>query len=250
MTEKTDTRLVVPADLLVAGALLTRLPLPHAPSAAFARQARAGWTYPLIGAGLAALAALVWGVAGWLGWPPLVQAGLTLAALTAMTGALHEDGLADSADGLWGGTDPARRLEIMKDSHIGSYGVLALVFITGLRWLSLAAAGPWALLASASLSRAVLPALLHALPLARTTGLARSVGAPPPRTAILALTLGTALAWAATGFWLAVLALATCLSVAALIGTLARRKIGGVTGDICGATQQLTELAVLLALLP
>jgi adenosylcobinamide-GDP ribazoletransferase len=248
MDKNDKARLVAASDLLVAGALLTRLPLPHAPDAAFARSAQAGWCYPLVGAVLAGLAGVVWSLCGVLALPGPVQAGVTLAALVAMTGALHEDGLADTADGLWGGHAPVRRLEIMKDSRIGSYGVLALVFGIGLRWLALGAAGPWALLAAASLSRAVLPAMMAALPFARPDGLARSVGAPSAATAALALGIGTVVAiWAVGPVFGLVAALVAGLA-AALVGWVAVRKIGGITGDICGAAQQCAELVVLLAL--
>lgn len=249
MEKTSDTRLIAASDLLVAGALLSRVPLPHASEAAFARQARAGWAYPVIGVLLALLSGVVWWGAGWLGLPVMVQAGLSLAALTMMSGALHEDGLADTADGLWGGYDRARRLEIMKDSRIGSYGVLALVFGTGLRWIALAAAGPVALLVAASLSRSVLPGLLRLLPMARGTGMAHSVGRPAFESAALALGVGGVLAVLVAGFGAALLALALAVAVAAAVGALAQRKIGGVTGDICGAVQQLAELAILLALI-
>ena len=189
MENPRDTALMRPADLLVAGAMLTRLPLPHAPDAAFARQAAASWAYPVIGGVLGLLAATIWALCGALGLPDMLTAGLTLAALTVMTGALHEDGLADTADGLWGGRDATRRLEIMKDSRIGSYGVLALIFGTGLRWTALTAAGPAALIAACALSRGMLPALMHAIPFARADGLARSVGAPTRQTAGMAVAL-------------------------------------------------------------
>lgn len=249
MKKSDTTRLIALSDILVAGALLTRLPLPHASDAAFARTAQAGWAYPLMGCGLAGLAGAVWWLCAVLALPPLIQAGLTLAALTAMTGALHEDGLADSADGLWGGHEKTRRLEIMKDSRIGSYGVLALVFGVALRWGALLEAGPWALVAAACLSRAVLPSLLYMLPFARAGGLAHSVGQPGAWTAALALVIGMGLAICAVGLASGALALIVCVCAAGLVGWIAHRKIGGVTGDICGAAQQIAELAVLIALI-
>ncbi|MEP4194092.1 MAG: adenosylcobinamide-GDP ribazoletransferase [Aliishimia sp.] len=248
MKKQQNTTLVHPNDVLVAGALLTRLPLPHAPDSAFARQSCASWSYPIIGAGLGLLAACVWWVAGLIGLPAVAQAGLSLAALAVMTGGLHEDGLADTVDGLWGGYDPKRRLEIMKDSHIGSYGVLALVFGVGLRWSAVLAAGPWALIAATTLSRGVLPGLMITLPFARQDGLARSVGMPPHGTVWLSLAISLLIAAAIVGLSQAVLALVCACVVTASLGLLARRKIGGITGDICGAAQQLSELAVLFAL--
>ena len=237
------------SDLLVAGALLTRLPLPHAPRDAFDRAARAVWAYPVVGLGLAVLASVVWMLAGWLGVGPVLQAGLTLAALVAMTGALHEDGLADTADGLWGGRDAARRLEIMRDSRIGSYGVIALVLGLGLRWFALAAAGPAALVASASLSRGVLPLLMAREPMARRDGLAHAQGQPPERTAWIALGIGAAVAVVFGGLGGAILSLLAVAGLAHIIARLARARIGGITGDILGATQQVCELAILLLLI-
>ncbi|MEM8578904.1 MAG: adenosylcobinamide-GDP ribazoletransferase, partial [Pseudomonadota bacterium] len=110
---------------LLAALLLSRLPLPRVPDAAFAEGARAVWAYPVVGLLLGAFAAGI----GALAPTPVIGAGLALAAMAMMTGALHEDGLADTADGLWGGQSRARRLEIMKDSRIGAYGVLALILV-------------------------------------------------------------------------------------------------------------------------
>ena len=249
MTKLNDITAIRFSDILVAGALLTRLPLPHAPDAAFKRQAQATWSYPLIGLLIGAIGAAVWMICTALGLPPLINAGLTLAAITLSTGALHEDGLADTADGLWGGHDPARRLDIMKDSRIGSYGVLALIFATGLRWLALSAAGPLALIASATLSRGVLPLMMALNPFARADGLAQTVGQPSLTTALLALAISVAATWAAIGFPTMVLCTVLALAVSFALAAVARRKINGITGDILGATQQLVEIAVLLALL-
>ncbi|MDK3019725.1 adenosylcobinamide-GDP ribazoletransferase [Pseudodonghicola flavimaris] len=237
-------------DCGVALVLLTRLPLPALPQQAFARQAQAVWAFPLAGlaTGLPAVAAGAAALA--IGLPAPVAAGLVLALQVILSGGMHEDGLADSADGLWGGLTRERRLEIMKDSRIGSYGVLALVLGLGLRWSALSAligAGAWgAILATALLSRAMMPALMAALPPARAGGLSRSVGRPRPAPALVALLLALALGLGLVGgpVWAALLAAGI---VAWGCAALARAKIGGQTGDILGATQQLTEIAALLA---
>ncbi|GKY88718.1 adenosylcobinamide-GDP ribazoletransferase [Sinisalibacter aestuarii] len=237
-----------PGDIAEALALLTRLPVRAGPP----RGAAAAWAWPL--AGLAV--ALIAGLAGWIalafGVPVGVAAGLVLAAQIAATGALHEDGLADSADGLWGGHDPARRLDIMKDSHIGSYGVLALGLSLLLRWSALSAliGAGWLfapLIAAAALSRAPMAVLAAALPNARGSGLSSHVGAPDQATATLAVALAALLALLAVGwamlaplFWVALAGIA--------IAALARARIGGQTGDILGASQQLGEIAALAAL--
>ncbi len=242
-------------DVAVAFALLSRLPLPRLPDAAFAHQARAGWAFGLVGAGVALIAGLVGVSAMWLGLPASAAAGLVLATQIAATGAMHEDGLADTADGLWGGWTRERRLEIMKDSAIGSYGVLALILSVGLRWVALAGligagpgAGIGALVAAAALSRALLPGLMTALPGARVDGLSRRVGVPGRAVSLAALALGLGVAMVGVGA-AALPALAfAALSVTGL-ALLARARIGGQTGDILGAAQQLAEIAVLLVLL-
>ncbi|MFC4670034.1 adenosylcobinamide-GDP ribazoletransferase [Seohaeicola nanhaiensis] len=235
---------------MVALALLTRLPLPRLPATAFARQARAAWAFPLAGLAVGVLAA----GAGWgalaLGLPAGVAAGLVLAVQVAATGAMHEDGLADVADGFWGGYDRDRRLEIMKDSATGSYGVLALILSLGLRWAALAAllpVTPAAVIGVACLSRAFLPGLMTALPPARAGGLSRSVGVPGLGVSLVALVLGGALALAFIGVGAVGAVLAAGLAVGAL-ALVARAKIGGQTGDVLGAAQQVAEIAVLLVL--
>ena len=187
-----------------------------------------------------------------LGLPAVIAGLVALACLTISTGALHEDGLADSVDGLWGGFDPARRLEIMKDSHIGSYGVLALVFSLALRGTLLAllletTQPEIALLVPATLSRAMMPLVMAGLPHARNSGLSHSVGRVSKATAIVAIALSTVIAVALLGpggFGVVVVALG---STAICMG-LAKAKIGGQTGDILGATQQVSEIAILLAM--
>ena len=124
---KSDSGLMSLTDIPAALGLLTRLPIPVDAGQATARGAKAAWAYPVVGLVLACLiGGPAWTISDFM--PPAILAALVLVALITLTGALHEDGLADTTDGLWGGWEPARRLEIMKDSQIGSYGVLALVF--------------------------------------------------------------------------------------------------------------------------
>ncbi|WP_425044082.1 adenosylcobinamide-GDP ribazoletransferase [Primorskyibacter sp. S87] len=246
---KSDMSPVSPLDPLLALVLLTRLPLPRLPDRLFARQALAAWAYPLAGLVVALLAIAV-GAAGLaMGLPAPAVAGLILAVLVISTGAMHEDGLADTADGFWGGFDRDRRLAIMKDSQIGTYGVLALILSQGLRWTALAglvAAGAlWPVVGAACLSRGVLPFMMRALPNARGSGLSHKVGSPGWGTAIFALGLGICLFLLSGGGLLHILPAALALVVVAVV---AYRKIGGQTGDILGATQQVTEITLLLAL--
>ena len=148
-------------DIVAAGTLLTRLPLPQAPDEAFERQAENAWAFPIVGLVVGMATCIVGAIGFWLGLNAAIIAGLMLATSMIMTGGMHEDGLADCADGFWGGFDPVRRLEIMKDSQIGTYGVLAIVIVTGLRWMALSAAislgFALSVIAAAVLSRGVLP---------------------------------------------------------------------------------------------
>ncbi|MEM6371888.1 MAG: adenosylcobinamide-GDP ribazoletransferase [Pseudomonadota bacterium] len=234
-------------DLAAALVLLTRLPVPRLPDAAFSDPARAAWAYPLVGLVLGGAAGIVMALSAWLGLPALMSAGLTLATLIVLTGAMHEDGMADTTDGLWGGHDPARRLEIMKDSRIGAYGVLALILAMGLRWLGLAEVTVGGLVTALVLSRAMMPVVMRA-PHARDTGLSHSVGRPRPDTVGIALIIGAVCATALAGSH-GLAAMVTALGVALGIVALARAKIGGQTGDILGATQICCEITVLLTLI-
>lgn len=238
-----------PTDILSALRLLSRLPLPqdHRPPSP-----NAAWAWPLAGAGLAALATAIGMAALPLGAG--VAAAVMIGAQAILTGAMHEDGLADTADGLWGGWDKARRLAIMKDSHIGSYGVMALLVVGLIRWSALStllALGEWpALIALGALSRAPMAALIHLLPNARGGGLSALVGRP----AACAAGGAVALAALAAGFLGAagLAALGAVALVTLAVGAIAHAKIGGQTGDILGASQQLAEatgLAVLAAAL-
>lgn len=243
-----DIALRLPNDLLSAFALLSRLPLPNHRSSG----AASAWAWPLVGAVLGALGAALAAAAQWLGVTPGVTAALVLALGAMLTGGLHEDGLSDTADGLYGGWTRERRLEIMKDSRVGSYGVLALVLVTLARWSALTALlvhGGYApaLIAAGAMSRAPMALVMALLPNARSEGLSHATGRPSPATALVGLTLAAALAVALTG-WAAVPMVFATLAVTLWLALTALRRIGGQTGDILGATQQLAEVACLAVL--
>lgn len=238
-------------QIVLAHVLLTRLPLPPLPEAAFARGARAVWAYPVVGLVVGGAGAAAGQMALMAGLPGLAAATLAVAAMMLITGAMHEDGLADLCDGFWGGFEPARRLEIMRDSQIGTYGVLALGIVGLLRVSVLAVLVEQALaaiLVAAIASRALMPLGMYFLPAARADGLSRSVG--KPRAAPVACGYGLGLAAAVWGFGAAGMA-ATLIATGLAAGMLglAKVKIGGQTGDVLGAVQQLGEAAILLALL-
>ncbi|MCR5881639.1 adenosylcobinamide-GDP ribazoletransferase [Rhizobacter sp. J219] len=213
--------------------------------------------FPLVGAFVGALGALVLWAAS-LVFPSAVAVGLSMVATVLLTGAFHEDGLADTCDALGGAVSRERALEIMKDSRIGTYGALGLLLVLGLKAATLVALPPaWAmaaLLLAHTVSRAAAVALIRLLPYAGDVSQAK---AKPLAERISTGGLLVGLAWAVmvglaliawqAGWWPMVV---TAWGVAALgawvCGRWFVRRLGGITGDTLGATQQLTELAVLL----
>ncbi|MCV6596170.1 MAG: adenosylcobinamide-GDP ribazoletransferase, partial [Mangrovicoccus sp.] len=186
--------LIAPIDPASALGLMTRLPVPVNGEAAAKRGGHAAWAWPLAGAVIGGLAGAVFWLSMALGLSALSAALLAVFTQVFITGALHEDGLADCADGFWGAWDPARRREIMRDSRIGSYGVLALILGIGLRVSALAAIGTgplvWlALICTGATSRAVMGMVMCALRPARADGVSVHVGRPRPATAALGIGL-------------------------------------------------------------
>jgi adenosylcobinamide-GDP ribazoletransferase len=229
--------------------LLTRLPAGRlaepAPSLADAR-----WAYPLIGLVVGALAAAAQAAALAVGLDPLAAAFVALTAAALVTGALHLDGLADFADGIGGGRDRAHALLIMRDSRIGSYGVIALILALGLAATGLAGlppeTAPAVLLLAATGSRLAMLVALDRLPPAREDGLGRSASGNAPGA-----WLPGAVAVALIAVWIGPAALPALVAMAAAalaVSRLALRRIGGQTGDVLGATQVTAEVACVLAL--
>ncbi|MFQ5970876.1 MAG: adenosylcobinamide-GDP ribazoletransferase [Alphaproteobacteria bacterium] len=245
-------------SVIAAVVFLTRLPIAGAYETR--RISAAAWAFPLVGAAIGFASGAVYAVAAGVGVPPLAAALLALAANAYITGALHEDGLADTADALGAAGSHAQRLEIMRDSRLGAFGVLALIFVIGLKLAAISALGGEtagsaavlaALTAAAAASRGGLPVVMRLAPLARTDGLAVDAGRPGWPGMGLAVSLGAVVAGGVlAGYgWIAVV---LSLSVAALaavgVVALAVRRLGGYTGDVLGATQQGAETAMLLAL--
>lgn len=250
------TSLVHPSDLGAAIGLLTRLPFPVDEELAVKRGARAAWAWPLVGLLPVLVATGLATILLSLSVPAVWAAIFWLSVHIMLTGAMHEDGLADSADGFWGGYDRVRRLAIMKDSHIGSYGVIALVLSIAARVSTLAVILPatgafTALLVVGITSRLPMVILMAALPNARGRGLSESVGRPSQETTLLATVITLVLALILTPA--AILPLFVYITFTTTgIAALAKSKIGGQTGDVLGTAQQITEitaLAVFAALL-
>lgn len=235
--------------------LFTRMPLP-APSDRPPLGAAACWAWPVVGALIGAVSALIGAMMLSLGLPVQAAALVILATQAMITGALHEDGLADTADGLWGGWDKARRLEIMKDSRIGSYGVIALVLSYGARWTAIvvilsgggAVGIGVAMIAAGALSRGGLPGIMHYMGTARGDGLSVQTGRPAAQPVIISAAVAVLGAWILLGTGVAAAVLVTLLVLLAM-AWIAQNRIGGQTGDILGAMQILVEIAVLFTLL-
>ena len=238
-------------DLAVAGAFLTRLPFRPTPPVEMADLGPAARVFPLIGL----LVGITGGGALWLAWhldmQPMACAIIGLVGTVWISGALHEDGLADFVDGIGAG-DRVRRLAIMRDSRIGTFGVLALIFSVGLKVVLLAgypAPGLAAvtLIGAAAASRGAMSVLMFALKPARVDGLGREAGRPskPEMGAAMAFTI--LILFALFDWQPALWALVLFLVTTAVLGWLAQRRLGGYTGDVLGAAQQVAEVCVFIA---
>jgi len=233
--------------LAAAVSFLTRIPVGRWIELDAADVARGGALFPVVGAGIGTVVgAIAQSTGGSLTAP--VAALLGIAAGTALTGVLHLDALADTADAL---TAPTREraLEIMRDHAVGAYGAVALVLHLGVKAAALAALvghhdALRAVVCAAAAGRAVPVVLSAALPYARpSAGLGRVLGGTGWPRAAVAVALAVALC-AALG---AALLLAVAAGIALACGLAARRWLGGITGDVLGAAAELSETGALIA---
>jgi len=239
-------------DIGLAVGLLTRVPMPHPVNATPDGLARAQRAFPLVGAMIGLMVGFVDRCLLAMGVPSLAAAALALGAGAALTGALHEDGLADVGDGFGGGRDRAAKLSIMRDSRLGTYGMIVLLvgFVaraSALASLPLAMILP-ALIVAHALGRAIIPVLAANMPFARDDGLGKSAGRPDNASAITAVIFGVVIALLCLTAIQALLAAVVAAAGAAAIAVLAWRQVGGVTGDVFGAAEQVVEAAVLVVL--
>ena len=207
--------------------------------------------FPFAGAVIGVLVGGV-GAGMWHITPPLVAGAVAVAIGLLITGAFHEDGLGDIADAFGGGYTVERRLEILKDSRHGTYGVAAMCASIVVRMVALGSLPGSAVLFAAAvaahvLARTAAVVLMAAVPLATNRGLGADYGqSTTPARAFAALVMGVAITTVAVGWWTAVL-LGVALVAVALVGALARHKIGGISGDVLGAAEQVAECAILVA---
>ncbi|HTO32478.1 MAG TPA: adenosylcobinamide-GDP ribazoletransferase [Pararhizobium sp.] len=249
-------------DVARSVAFLSRIHMPQRHFVNFdGRLSRAVRAFPIAGLLIVLPAAAIVSIFTAINASPLFTAFVAVAIQALITGALHEDGLSDTADGLGGGKTKESALLIMKDSRIGSYGAVALILSFGLRVSALSAVLPLVtpsgagllVLATAALSRTAMVWHWSRLPPARRDGVAASAGQPDASSVTAALVIGVvsaALLLFLSGASLlsAVLAIAAFAATVPAFSEIVDGKIGGHTGDTIGATQQLTEIAVLAAL--
>jgi len=238
-------------DLKVSILFCTGLPLPHSAPISRGDVARASWAFPIAGALVGGVGALAYGVVFDVGLPPVLAAAIALLVTLVVTGCLHEDGLADTADGFGGGSYRERKLEIMRDSRLGAYGACALVMSVILRWAAVAAiASPLpvalALIATHASARAALPAFMRFVPPARPDGLSAQAGQPTTQCAAVAVLLGTLTLGITLGLVATLVSLVLAASAWLFMAWLSVRQIGGQTGDVLGALEQIIEIVILL----
>ncbi|WP_377289379.1 adenosylcobinamide-GDP ribazoletransferase [Rhizobium sp. SG2393] len=249
-------------DLARSIAFLSRFPVPERHFVGFdGRLVRAARAFPAAGLMIALPAAALLSMMDAFRADPTLAALLAVAILAIGTGALHEDGLADVADGLGATHDREKALTIMKDSRIGTFGGLALILSVAIRVAAIAALVPAVsptglgliLLAVAALSRTAMVWHWQALPPARRDGIAASAGVPDADATRFAIVSGLGaglvlLALAGAGLLPTLVSLGLSVGVLVLFGRFIESRLGGHTGDTIGAAQQMTEMALLTAL--
>ncbi len=249
------------ADFRAALVLLTRFPSGAGAENIPFDYRRAARMFPLVGVVVGAIGGIILVLGGVFGVPALVTAGLVVAATVALTGALHEDGFADTADGFGGGGTTTRKLEIMDDSRIGTFGAVAVTLSILLRVAALAALIPAggfraaaALIAAEAVSRGGMVQLWHDLPPARPGGLADRAGPPDDRAARVAVAVSALVVVMfivpTFGLWAALSGCAAVIGVGFGCAALFINQIGGQTGDALGASQQCMAIGLLVAITP
>ncbi len=238
-------------DLVAAFGLLTRLPLPR--RAAASAIGPSVWAWPIVGLVIGAIGAAADALAWRFNLSPWLCGLLAVIAMVITTGGFHEDGLADTADGIGGGATAERRLLIMKDSRIGSFGALALIASVGLRVGAVAQiaeprlAAP-ALMLAAVFGRVAMPGVVLLSSPARREGLGAALGGPAWRRTYAAWAIAAAAALLLVRPHEALVAAFCTVLTAAGMAALGQKALGGYTGDTLGATEQIAECAVLLVL--
>lgn len=245
--DKTSVDASVLSDFWRAMALLSRVPLPPVGDFRAALIARSVWCWPLVGLVLAGLALLPAMLVDFLTGNPLVYAIFAIAAMVLLSGAMHEDGIADCADGFGGGMDRDRKLEIMRDSTVGTYAVVMLILTLGLRLVLITAAADIGqagilFLIMAVISRAAMPVVMRILPPARDNGLGKGAGRPGWLPVLVGFAIASAIVLVLGGIGAMFAVIVGVMIAILIVAMVARSQIGGQTGDVLGATQICAEL--------
>ncbi|MCY4186159.1 MAG: adenosylcobinamide-GDP ribazoletransferase [Rhodobacteraceae bacterium] len=240
----------IASDLAISLGLFTRIPVKSRVEHAIL--GTTVWSWPIIGGMVGLVVGITAEVINSLEAPPELAALIVTTLLIFITGGFHEDGLADSFDGLWGGNTPEKRLEIMKDSRVGTFGVLSLIISIMFRWVLLTflfesgfLVGP--IIVVCVVSRSVLVPFMMILPSARKTGLSSSVGKIPHWSAVICLIISLLpifLFLGPSGLIPVFFGLLIILPVY----FLAKKLLQGQTGDVLGMLQQLVEIGILMTI--
>ncbi len=237
------------AEFYSAFTLLTRIPLAGI-KCEIVPQGRALWAYPLVGALIGSFGAGAFALASMVGLPVYLAAMAALGATVLVSGALHEDGLSDFADGL-GGHSAQDKLRIMRDSAQGVYGALALMLSLAARGgaiVALGSAAPVALIVTHVLARGVLAVPMRQVAPARHDGITAEAGYPSFPMVLGALVVAAVITGVLLSAQGAQVLLLLAIGAAFGVAWLARRQIGGITGDVLGAGEQAAEVVVLWSL--
>jgi adenosylcobinamide-GDP ribazoletransferase len=242
----------IASDLKAALQFSTRLPIGSWIAGDRVDFNQMAWAIPIAGAIVGLIGALVYTLARALGLTPVPSAALSVVATMLTTGCLHEDGLADTVDGFGGGRSRDDKLEIMRDSRIGTYGTCALILSVLLRTSAIASLGIPALvtptlIAAHAASRATMPISMWLVPPARTDGLSAAAGSMSQRSFGIASALGIAALVLAFGLTAGIVLTVLLLLAIGGMARLCIKQIGGQTGDVLGALEQVSEIVILLA---
>lgn len=236
-------------QILLAVQFLTRLPVPGKLVTNEAELGRAAAFFPLVGIIVGGLTAVLYVLAVRV-VPVSVAVFIAITFAAFITSGFHEDGLADTFDGLGGGWTKDRALEIMRDSRIGTYGALALIFLVLGKYLTLSELRSemiwrWLIVAHTASRWTVLPLCLW-LPYARPEGAGKLVAQQVPISALLIGSLFFLLTLLLFPRRTSLIVITVTILVTFLSGLYFKRRLGGITGDCLGAVNQMTELALYL----
>ena len=232
---------------------LTRIPVFSVEYSGHSSLASASWAFPLVGVIIGFVGAIILWLTEMFALGAQLSALLAIAVMTILTGALHERGLANSADGFGVAGDKDARLSIMQDLRVGIYGMVAPIVIFSGRWLALGdliaisfSQGVWALVAASAISRGILPFVMHAAPVAEIDGISITADRPEARPAWIALAISAVIGLFAFGFGGTIVVLLVTAIITYAVAQMAQRLIGGQNADVLGAIQQLAEVTVLV----